>query len=86
MVEKAWDMHKRAFQTLKRTLMHVSGLSPPYSDKKNWFIKYFALLSKYGEEDLKHAKMCVSGPETLVYACLRSSPPYFDKKTKYFIN
>ena len=55
MVEKAWDMHKRAFQTLKRTLMHVSGLSPPYSDKKNWFIKYFALLSKYGEEDLKNA-------------------------------
>ena len=28
--------------------------------------------------------MCVSGPETHVYACLRSSPPYFDKKTKYF--
>ena len=27
-------MHKRAFQGLKRTFMHVSGLPPPYFDKK----------------------------------------------------
>ena len=31
-------MHKRAFQVLKRTFMHVSGLPPPYFDNKN---KYF---------------------------------------------
>ena len=38
-------------------------------------------------EDLRHAQTCVSGPETHVNSCLRSSPPYFDfKKNKYFIN
>ena len=31
-------MHKRAFQGLKRTFMHVSGLPPPYFDNKT---KYF---------------------------------------------
>ena len=28
-------MHKRAFQALKRTFMHVSGPSPPYFDERN---------------------------------------------------
>ena len=28
-------MHKHAFQALKRTFMHVSGLPPPFFDKKN---------------------------------------------------
>ena len=38
-------MHKRAFQALQRTFMHVSGLPLPYFDfKKNnlystWFFK-----------------------------------------------
>ena len=27
-------MHKRAFQALKRTVMHVSGLPPSFFDKK----------------------------------------------------
>ena len=27
-------MHKRAFQGLKQTFMHVSGLSPLYFEKK----------------------------------------------------
>ena len=27
-------MHKRAFQALKRTFMHVSGIPPPYFDNK----------------------------------------------------
>ena len=27
-------MHKRAFQALERTFMHVLGLPPPYFDKK----------------------------------------------------
>ena len=40
MVEKTWNMHKRAFQGLKRTFMHVSGLPPPYFDiKTKHFIK-----------------------------------------------
>ena len=41
-------MHKRAFQGLKRTFMHVSGLPPPYFDNKTKFIYKLVLLSKYG--------------------------------------
>ena len=41
-------MHKRAFQDLKRTFMHVSGLPLPYFDfkKANTYILVFE--SKYG--------------------------------------
>ena len=41
-------MHKRAFQALKRTFMHVSGLPPPYFDNKNQILYELVLLSKYG--------------------------------------
>ena len=43
-------MHKRAFQALKRTFMHVSGLLPPYFDlkKTNLFIIWFFLLKDGG--------------------------------------
>ena len=34
MVGKTWDMHKRAFQGLKLTFMHVSGLHPAFFDSK----------------------------------------------------
>ena len=34
MVVKTLYMHKRAFQALKRTFMHVSDLPSPYFDKK----------------------------------------------------
>ena len=33
-------MHKRAFQALQRTFMHVSGLPPPYFDKKLIYIVF----------------------------------------------
>ena len=36
--------------------------------------------SNYGVGRPETCKTCVSGPETHVYACLRSSPPYFDFK------
>ena len=39
-------MHKRAFQGLKRTFMHVSGLSPPYFDLKKLNILVVFFLSK----------------------------------------
>ena len=115
---KTWDMHKRSFQSLKRTFMRVSGLSLPYFDFKNQLLYNF-FLSKYGGgrhetctnvrfrpwnarfcmpqvflplfwlkkpiykvigflnqimegEDLRHEWTCVSGPQTQVYACLRS--------------
>ena len=40
-------MHKRAFQGLKRTFMHVSVLPPPYFDlKKLTYIVYGFLNQK----------------------------------------
>ena len=47
-------MHKRAFQALKRTFMHVSGL-PHHILIIKLIYKVLVLLSKYGGEDLKHA-------------------------------
>ena len=45
---KTWYMRKHAFQGLKRMFIHVSGLPPPYFDKKTkYFINWF-FLSKYG--------------------------------------
>ena len=49
-------MHKRAFQCLKRTFMHVSGLLPPYFDLKNQiFFKLVFLNQNMVGEDLGHA-------------------------------
>ena len=39
-------MHKGAFQALKRTFMHVSGLPPPYSDNKKLIYKIFSFIIK----------------------------------------
>ena len=47
---KTSDMHKRAFQTLKRTFMHVSGLLPPCFDLKELIYKVFGFLSNDGRE------------------------------------
>ena len=48
-------MHKRAFQTLKRTFMHVSGHPPPYFvNKTNLQSIWFYHQNMVGE-DLKHA-------------------------------
>ena len=44
---KTWDMHKRAFQGLKRTFMHVSGLLSAYFDLKNQKLYKLVFLSKY---------------------------------------
>ena len=49
-------MHKRAFQALKRTFMHVSGFPPPYFDNKTKYFLNLVLLSKYGG----------GGPETCI--------------------
>ena len=44
-------MHKRAFQALKRTFMHVSGLRPPYFDNNpKIFINYFYYQNILGED------------------------------------
>ena len=49
-------MQKRAFQALKRTFMHVSGLLPPYFDLKNQiFYKFVFFNQNMLDEDLRHA-------------------------------
>ena len=48
-------MHKRAFQGLKRSFMHVSGL-PRHILIKNHFMKYLVFFYQNIEgEDLRHA-------------------------------
>ena len=81
-------MHFCAFQALKRTKMHVSGLSPPFFDlkKKTIFKLIGFIIKKYGWESLRHAFLYVIGPETHKNACPRSYPPYFGSKKKQFIN
>ena len=52
---KTWDLHKRVFQGLKCTFMHVSGLSPPYFDKKPIY-KLFSFFSQnMVVKDQRHA-------------------------------
>ena len=49
-------MHKRAFQALKCTFLHVSGLLPLQFDKKTQFYKVIGFLNQnMVEEDLRHA-------------------------------
>ena len=63
---KSWNIYKRAFQGLKRTFMHVSGLPRPYFDNKTNFIMYLVLLSKYGG----------GSPETIINVRFRAwNPP-----------
>ena len=47
-------MHKRAFQALKQTFMHVSGLPPSFFDEKKTIYKIIGFLkSKYGRGRLE---------------------------------
>ena len=48
-------MHKRAFQALKRTFMHVSGLPPPYFDNKTNLYSFWFHYQNMVGEDLQHA-------------------------------
>ena len=48
-------MHKRAFQAMKRTFMHVSSLKLPYFDLKNQTIKYFCFHQNMVGEDLRNS-------------------------------
>ena len=79
-------MHKRVFQALKRAFMHVSGLHPAYFDKMNQKFYKRILLSKYGGGRPETCLNGRSGPETHVYASLRSSPPNFDKNNQLLYN
>ena len=48
-------MHKRAFQALKCTFMHVSGRPPPYFDNKTNLKSIQFYYQNMVGEDLKHA-------------------------------
>ena len=88
MMGKIWDTHKRAFQDLKRTIMHVLSLTSPYFDKKSTTFKIGCFYPKMIRENLRHPSTCVSGPETHVSACCRSSLTLFWLKNqliKYLI-
>ena len=61
----------------KHTFMHVSGLPPTNFDKKTITFYIDFLNQSIVGEDVGHSKTCVSGPETHIYACLRSSPNIF---------
>ena len=65
------------FKDLKRTIMHVSSLTSPYFDKKSATFKIGCFYPKMARENLRHPSTCVSGPETHVSACCRSSPTLF---------
>ena len=52
---KTWDMHKRAFQALKLTFMHVAGLPPPYFDNKTKLKSISFCYQNMVGEDLRHA-------------------------------
>ena len=67
-------MHKRAFQALTRTFLHVSGLLSTYFDNKKPIYEAIVFYQIILGEDLRHAKTCLLGTERHVYACLRSSP------------
>ena len=54
--------------------------------KTNYFINCFFFCQKMVGEDLRHAKTCVSEPETDVYACLRFSLTMFWFQTNYLRN
>ena len=54
--------------------MHVSGLPQHILIKNQLLFKLFFLNQNMVGEDVGHAKTRVSGPETHVYVCLRSSP------------
>ena len=75
-------MHKSAFQVLKRTFMHVSGLPPQYFEKKNEILHELFFFSKSGG---RRHETCIN---VRFRACLKPTfmhvlglpPPNFDKK------
>ena len=48
-------MHKRAFQALKRSFMHVSSLPQQYCDLKNHINYKLVFYQKMMGEELRHA-------------------------------
>ena len=79
-------MHKRTFQALKRTFMHVSGLPPPYFDNKTNLQSIWFYYQNMVREVLQHHKRAFQALKRTFIHVSGVPPPYFDNKTKYFIN
>ena len=76
MVMKTSDMHKRVFQGLKCTSMHVTDLTSPDFGTKLVYGNLVFLNQNMVDEDLKNA-------ETRVYAFFTSSPPFLIEKKQF---
>ena len=61
----------------------ISQVFPRHVLIQKLITSYFFLNPNMVEEELCHAKTCVSGPETHVYTCLRSSSSIFCLKNQF---
>ena len=77
-------MHKRAFQGLKTTFNHVSGLPPPYFDfkKANMLQISFFIKKNMAEKTSDMHKRAFQGLKCTIMHVSSLPPPSFDKKTK----
>ena len=74
-------MHKRAFQGLERTFMHVSGLPPPYFDNKTFYKVFSFIIKLWKGETWNMHKRAFQGLKRSLMHVSGISPPYFDNKT-----
>ena len=86
MVGKSWNMHKRAFQGLKRTFMHVSGLPPSFFDNKTNLLSIWFYYQKMVGKTWNMHKRAFQGLKLTFMHVSGFPPPYFDNKTKHFIS
>ena len=86
MVEKTWNMHKRAFQALKRTFMHVSGLFHHILKKKLIYKAFSFIIKIWCGKTLNMHKRAFQALKRTIMHVSGLLPPYFDNKSKYFIN
>ena len=78
-------MHKRAFQALKRTFMHVSGLAQPYFDKKPITLEFGFFKTKicWKETSDMHKRAFQALKRTFMHVS-GLPPPLFDKKKQLY--
>ena len=77
-----WDKNESAFQGMKRTFMHVSGLPPPFFDNKtNYFIKRFIIKIWWGKTWDMHERAFQGLKRTFIHVS-GLPPPYFDSKNQ----
>ena len=77
-------MHKRAFQGLKRTFIHVSGLPPPYFENKKSFCRVIGFFFKtwWGKTRDMHKRAFQGLKRTFIHVS-GLPPPYFENKKSF---